>query len=73
MTEGDYSSGDIIETVNGNRYLFVELEGRGLVQFYVGNSDPTRIPKDEILEVRPTGACMLVGKAVFSGTQKENL
>lgn len=64
-TEGKCNSGDIIETYNGNRYLILDLEGKGLVQFYVGNADPGRIPKDEMLDVRPNGQCKVVGKAKF--------
>lgn len=64
--EGKCSPGDIIETSNGNRYLILDLEGKGRVQFYVGNADPERIPKDEMLEVRPNGPCEVVGRAEFN-------
>ena len=57
--ESEAKPGDIIETINGNRYLIL---ANGM-QAYIGNKDMNRSDKNELLPTRHDNRCLIVGKA----------
>lgn len=58
ITEKEVDIGDVIETMNGNRY--VVLPSRHLA--YIGNEDMSRADETEFVRYNPHARCKIVGR-----------